>query len=360
MSMGQNGIDSVLDDITLLADEVFQLNMFLWALEPLPPDGPIRPVLRTKGYRLLAIGRKVLMPASRAVSNALQQLVGSPDRSAPRPDLWLRNVEHPVHLIVEHKGQSFSPQSSKPRRQAIKLLISTLDLAPSLGEGTPRSGHLIYGTTATDASDMATTLKQLADQVKGQGVAPAPTAVIGLSIDDNGVALSSPKPSDLPNPVREAMDTPLILLPRQGDNDFRPLYLIPWIPGIEENQNSQLNQEGLQELTARVLSHTQGYIGRASLSTDVVLKGEELLSEATFGIFDKWKDDNRHQFSNAVVAIVAEALNAYQGIQKNGKRLDVRLDSEEDRKDVIQLLKRANPYDPALTRHYGQLPLFDT
>jgi len=87
-----------------------------------------------------------------------------------------------------------------------------------------------------------------------------------------------------------------------------------------------------------------------------------VISEATFGIFDKWKEDNRRQFSSAVVTIVAEALDAYQGIQRKSKgkgtRLDIRLDSEEDRGEVMQLSKKADPYDQTLTRHYGQMPLF--
>lgn len=351
MSIGQ-------DEATLLSDQVFQLNVFLWAVEALPRDGPIRPVLREKGYRLLAIERKVLVPVSHAVGNALQQLLGSPDTSACRPDLWLNNLEHPVHLIVELKGRSFSPKSTT-RRQAIKLIISTLDLAPSLGEGVPRRGHLVYGTASTQVDGMAMTLKQLADAVMRQSVSPAPVAVIGLSLEEDGVTLSSPTPSDLPDPAAEAIDPPAIVLRRTSDNDLRPLYLIPWIPGIEESQDSKLNKEGLHELTARVLSHTQGYIGRATISSNVVLDGDALLRDATFGIFDKWKDDNRHQFSSAVITIVADALSPYQKTLRKKKRLSVKLDSEADRQEVIQLLKRADHLDPGSILPYGQMQLFD-
>ena len=79
----------------LLSDQVFQLNAFLWALEDLPAPGRIRPVLRDAGYYLVAVGRRVLMPADDLVVAALKRLTGSPDPSPCRPDLWL-NLNPPT------------------------------------------------------------------------------------------------------------------------------------------------------------------------------------------------------------------------------------------------------------------------
>ena len=39
-------------DATLLSDQVFQLNTFLWALEDLPEGGATEPVLRNADYYL--------------------------------------------------------------------------------------------------------------------------------------------------------------------------------------------------------------------------------------------------------------------------------------------------------------------
>ena len=47
---------------TLLSDQVFQLNTFLWALKGLPTDGPVEPVLQRAGYYLASIERRVLPP----------------------------------------------------------------------------------------------------------------------------------------------------------------------------------------------------------------------------------------------------------------------------------------------------------
>lgn len=46
------------NETTLLSDQVFQLNAFLWALEDLPAPGKIQPVLRNTGYYLAANGHQ--------------------------------------------------------------------------------------------------------------------------------------------------------------------------------------------------------------------------------------------------------------------------------------------------------------
>ena len=100
----------------LLSDQVFQLNAFLWAVEDLPTEGPIRPVLREAGYSLVAIGRKVLLPPGNAVTVALNQLTGSPDRSACRPD-GRRCRGKGTRLLSEgSQGRTATRHQSRQRR----------------------------------------------------------------------------------------------------------------------------------------------------------------------------------------------------------------------------------------------------
>ena len=331
----------------LLSDQVFQPNAFLWALEDLPAPGRIRPVLRDAGYYLVAVGRRVLVPADDSVVAALKRLTGSPDPSPCRPDLWLKHSEHPVQPIVELKAQGFSPESSNSR-QATKLLVSAFDLAASLGESTERRGHVVYGTVSTDTDRQAATLKRLADEVRAMGVPAAPTAVVGLSMEDEGVALSSPTPSDLPEPAAEALAAPTIVLYRDGDNDLRPLYFVPWIPEIEDSQEPALHAGGLRELTARVLTQALGHVGRARVPTTLALNGTQLLNDATFHVFDRWHEKNRKQFSETAAKIVERALKSHVEVRRHGgDLLDIDLPSDEIQDKAIKRLEQADPADPA-------------
>ena len=345
----------------LLTDQVFQLNAFLWALEDLPAQGKIRPVLRNAGYYLVAIGRRVQVPVEDSVIAALERLTRSADRSPCRPDLWLRHQEHPVHVIVELKKRGFSRASDKSVRQAVKLLLSAFDLAASLGEQAECRGHVLYGTVAADAEKQSMTLKELAGEVSAMGLPAAPTAVIGLSIEDEGVALSSPAPSDLPGPAAEALVVPEVVLRRDGDNDPRPLYFVPWIPDIEDSQDPALRADGLRELTARLLTHAVGHVGRARIPTTLAMNGTRLLSDATFSVFDRWHESNRNQFSEAAAKIVERALKkSGTEARRYGARLEIDLPSAESRDKAIKGLERADPADRAknlesVTREHPKL-----
>lgn len=334
-------------DTVLLSDQVFQLNTFIWALEDLPNANEIKPVLRDAGYRLWAIGRRVFVPLDEPVAVALRNLTGSPDRSACRPDLWLEHSDHPSQLLVELKARGFSSASSN-RKQALKLIASASNLADSLGEPGSRPGHVAYATVSRDAHELASTLRDLADALRAAHAPTAPTGVIGLSVESEGVALSSPAPSELPDPACRALATPAVVLPRNGNNDLRPLYIVPWLPGIKDSQDPQLHAEGLSELTARVLTHAIGEVGRAEIPTNLSLRGGRLLRGATFGVFDRWQDSDRNQFTKTAIDIVERTLGSGKKVQRTAPdRLEVDLADPEIQRRMIKRLLKANPADPA-------------
>lgn len=335
------------DETTLLADQVFQLNTLLWALQELPDEGGIQPVLRQAGYYLGAIGRRVVMPTDEESLAALRKLTGTTGRSPCHPDLWLRHANDPVQPLIELKSQGFSPESSN-RRQALKLLAAATDLAPSLAEIGQRPGHVLFATAAVDAGGIASTLKVLAKALNAEGVAAAPTGAIGLAIENEDVTLSSPHPADLPSPLESSLADRPIVLRRDGDNDLQPLYFVPWIPGIEESQNAELHSAGLQELTARILVYMQAAVGRALPPTALTLDSARLLSDATFGVFDKWRDSDRQKFSDAVGKIVERTLGSVvdmRRITKSSREID--LPDLDTKDEVIARIEQADPADPS-------------
>ena len=325
---------------------VFQLNTFLWTLQDLPDNGQTQPVLRQAGYHLDSIGRRVIMPVDEHVAAALQKLTGSADRSPCHPDLWLKHKSDRVKPLIELKARGFSPDSSN-RRQALKLIAAGSNLGPSLGKPDDTPGHVLYATVSTDANGLATTLKELALALGTEKVPAAPTGVIGLSMEADGIALSSPAPSDLPAPAATALADPAIVLPHDGENDIQPLCFIPWIPGIEGSQDPELSSEGLRELTARVLTHALAEIGRAQTPTTLSIDAAVLLGRATFGVFDLWRDADRKQFCEAAAKIVERALKSVATVRREaGSYLEIDLPDTETQDAAIDRLERADPADP--------------
>ncbi len=330
----------------LLSDQVFQLNIFLWALQELPKKSQIQPVLRQAGYDLNSIGRKVVMPVDANSVDALQRLIGSNDRSPCHPDLWIQHKSDSVMLLVELKGRGFSPDSSN-RRQALKLIAASSNLASTLGQSDERPGHVLYATIYPDASGLEATLKELALKVEAEGIVAAPTGVISLSMEVEGVGLTSPVPSDLPQPAAKALSKPAIVLFNDGENDITPLYFIPWIPGIKDSQDPDRHSAGLRELTARLLTETLAEVGKAQTPTALSLDAAVLLSRATFGVFRHWQDTDKKQFIEAAAKQIERALKPAVILRREaGGRLEVDLPNKETQELAINRLEQADPADP--------------
>ena len=114
------------------------------------------------------------------VATALAQLTDLEHPSPCHPDLWLKHDQDSVQPVVELKSHGFSPASSN-RKQALKLMASAFDLSASLAESSERRGHVVFATVESDASQLASTLKQLTSELGGANVPAAPSAVVGFS-----------------------------------------------------------------------------------------------------------------------------------------------------------------------------------
>ncbi len=333
-------------DAVLAADPVFQLNVVLWALEDLPEMTAVQPVLRRAGYRVESLGRSLLLPADERTASALCTITGSADRSPCRPDLFLENQDDPATLVVELKSRGFSEDSSNVR-QAVKLIVGSQNLAESYAETQPRPGHVVYGTVESDAVRLAETLQGLSESIASNGVPAAPTAVVGISVDDGGARLSTPALSDLPEPARRALQTTATVLHRHGEDDIRPLYVIPWIPGIAHTQNPELQADGYRELTARIIVEAMAVVGQAVVPTPTLkITGTALLSRATFGVFDRWLDADRRKFAAAATNVLSDALESLGGFQRQSRdTISLSLSSHEEQAEVVKFLEKAKPAD---------------
>lgn len=231
----------------------------------------------------------------------------------------------------------------------MKLIAAASDLASSLGETRARPGHVLYATVASDAGKIVTTLKTFAQELRTEGADPAPTGAIGLAIKDEGVLLSSPAPADLPEPLENTLAKRPTVLRRDGNNDLRPLYFIPWIPGIKDSQDDELHSDGLQELTGRVLVHMLSAIGQARPPTTLILTGSSLLSDATFGVSDRWRDTDRREFCKAVAGIVDRTVKSVVNIRRlSADSREIDLPDSDTKEAVIDRIERADPADPSV------------
>ncbi|MCY4257935.1 MAG: hypothetical protein OXE04_06545 [bacterium] len=166
-------------------------------------------------------------------------------------------------------------------------------------------------------------------------------------MEGEGVALSSPIPSDLPKPIADTIANPAIVLMHNGENDIQPLYFIPWIPGIQDTQDDNLHSAGLRELTARLLTYIISKVGRTQVPNTLTIDINELLSAATFGVFGHWRDSDRKQFCKAAATIVERTLKSVTTVQGvGGSYLEIDLPDNEIQKAAIDRLEQTDPANP--------------
>lgn len=326
-------------DEDLLGDPVFQLNLALWTLEELPKSAPIRPIFREHGYHLHSIARPLpLAPSLRA---ALDSSVKPND--APSPDVLAEAQGNPF-LLIECKKSSFGTESSTAH-QATKLIAISSDLTSSLGlSGGARPGIVTYLTPWDQCEALAGTLGEIHSELDGQGLqAPAP-ATIGILLDGEGVAIRSCESGNLPAALADAIEEPVLVIKSPPDEDPRPLYFIPWDPGVTQSPE----EEALcrEMLFARVLMEAVQDVGRCSPPDRLVISMQNLLARATFGVSEKWRARHDLQKLERETKLrLGKTLEPLKdrlsiAVPSGPERVELTLHSGDDRDDAVeQLLK---------------------
>ena len=79
-----------------------------------------------------------------------------------------------------------------------------------------------------------------------------------------------------------------------------------------------------------------------------MLDGTRLLSAATIGVFDQWRDTDRREFSEAVGRILDRALKpVVEVLRVSGDCREIDLPSAEIQDAVTDRVERADPANPA-------------
>lgn len=335
----------------LSSDPVFQLNTVLWAVLGHPSNSSIQPILRQAGYYLYAIERRVIMPKTPSIVDALAELIDSRD-SAYQPihsDVWLKHETDSADVIIELKSHGFSSTSSKPARQALKMLTAAHDLGPSLGEQKARSGCVTYCTPADDAVELTNTLHGLQLALKDRLVPVSPVGVIGFSNTATGLAFTSPDSSQFPDPLRHMLNEQPVVLTQKDNNDPMPLYFIPWIPGIEDSQHPDLQNHGYNELSARLLVSMINAIGRVRVPLTLTMPADKLLDSATAGTFKYWRHNARELFVKRAANVGFRALRPVGNVklEQGGRVLTIDIPNSSVKQSILDKLERETPDDSA-------------
>lgn len=230
-----------------------------------------------------------------------------------------------------------------------KILVASVDLAESVGlpRGRSGSGSVAYLTIFDDHEKTAQTLVQLRRRLQDAGIDASPAGALGLSRDDEGIKLCGAGTGDLHPRLWHLRENPTIAVDLATEEDPRLLYLIPWIPDLGQEQAMGSFCEDV--LFARLLSVAESVVGRAQPPERLVLYMDRLLSDATYGLSDKWREratlrrihEACQRFLLRALRPVAERLSVAS--QSGPPRIEMELRTRDDAEAAVATLLRQDP-----------------
>lgn len=327
------------DPEVLLGDPVFQLNFCLWMTQRFPQVADVTPVFREAGYVLVALGRLLNFPPN--LSEQVRAANITP--TGPRPDVLLRHHAHADHLLLECKKSSFGTDSTTSN-QARKLLMLASDVSSSVGRPGPISGTALYVLPRDQNAQQVATLKSLSEELRGKDLPTGDCGCIGIEWDDQGIWISLQCDSG-PDHLRAALKRERLVISRPPGE--RIIYAIPYDPSVTQDPSEEAYC--LKLLSERLHIAALAEVGRYEIPGTLNLYGDSLLNQATLGTFTYWRGDERKTFEKRAVKILAATLRrvaSKRGIvrqQSGPDRLEIDLDNEVEREEVIDAIRKANP-----------------
>lgn len=320
----------LLNAAALETDSLFQLNVLIWASIEQPPGSPINAALLEGGYGLWAIEQPLASsPIERAKINASGWAIGQ----NPVADGILMNESLGRFAIIECKAASFGVDSSNSE-QARGLIVAGGNVSERLGGGTPSEAEVCYVVPSSQYTAMDQTLVSLCDDLTNSGFPPCSTGTIGIAVLSDGIYLLS-----VGTRVGSAL-VPDILTPQQlimtveSDQDPRPLYIIPWIPNSNDESASTAFREKLRSQVLSCLGTTQ------TLGSHTY-RYEQILDNATGGVFSKWEDSNslHNQVFPTVQSIIRSLVKNDARVTVSRSSFDVRIQAASDREELLETVR---------------------
>ncbi len=294
----------------VVSDPIGQINLILWATQPLPGEYSLRPVFREAGYRLLYIAPP--MPLIPSLRDRLGQ-VGLSYRDAAQPDLLLERPGEGRYLVLECKRTMFGIASSAAE-QARSLLLQTgeqFSTAVAMSAEGCHQTSVVYISKHCESPNPAEGLGAIRAELEGKGFITAPTGLLCLESRSDGIYLRDQyHPGVIPEELAAVVGQSVRVREVADGESPLPLMLIPWDPSVD--QGSPVAQVGRQTLCHRVLSLLATRIGQAESQSEIEVVFDELLDEATFRFYERWRAMNRG-VARVLRAFVGEGIHGALG-----------------------------------------------
>jgi hypothetical protein len=324
-------------------DPLFQLNLLLWLSLPSASKKPLRPILNEVGFSVYSIDPLLtLVPEQRILIK--EKNVKCQDSA--RPDVVLRKKNNTqTFVLAECKRSSFGTGSSTAEQARTLMMISEGAFKDVMGldRYAKVESSTVFFVPEDQTNLMSVTVKEIEEELVNSGISHGQAYVAGIIGNEKGIFLELK--GKVGNILSISELSPILIIETDGENDPRPLYFIPYDPSIEQSpEEKSLCQ---QILCQRLLASLLGRIGRSMTPGKMTVSVEDLLNEATFGMYTLWRNrDSMHNMRNILRGLMAEVKSGLPAnIEKqfyfvSGQGWIVDVSKESDKEDFINILSR--------------------
>lgn len=340
-----NNIDEI------IGDHLFQLNLILWLTQPIGINIGLRAILAESGYSVHSISPSLALPIHMRERIREKNITAQDGCS---PDIILKGKSLDLFMLIECKKQSFGVESSTSEQARTMLLLEGQVLAEALAlSSTSRVESVVtYATKDEQKLLIKNTCDILMSEIRIAGFRSNDACCIGIKRDtENSIYINVDVDDSSRLNITES--GAIKVIEGQPDTDPRPLYFIPIDPSVEQNAY------GKKTLEQRLLSEILSLIGRTKVPSKVALTVKDLLSKATWGMYNLWGDNNarknlRRQVNSFLKNKVASAFP--HNLTQEQDAWVLNLESSKDKESLLSFLLKAKDIEE-LSK--DQLELFD-
>lgn len=329
----------------IVEDPLYQLNLMLWLLQPLKDNYPLRPILKEAGYELFAIGPSMpLSPELREkiVSASIDCVV------EPEPDLLLSRDGVKEFVIIECKRQLFGSESTSAEQSRALLLQSEeqFNLTVGLEVNATPSLHLLYVSKHSSSENHANSLCKISDELTSKGIATVPVGSVGIMNKKNQIYLCDAYDfGTVPPPIKDIVNKEVKVQEFEQDGNPIPIFYIPWDPNVSQSDEIRMYCE--QGFCERILLAFVTRIGRTSLPVTIEIDYEDLLNEATYKFYERWKSKNtRRALRRSCRDLITDSLRFAEGhfektvLPQPRKGFSLKINTDEDKEAIIDSITK--------------------
>lgn len=278
-------------------DPLFQINLVIWMAQPQSsPNYYVNPLFYKSGLTIYSIEPLLTLPPDirKIVSNKKIEV-----KESVRPDLILKVTDQKKFCILECKASSFGPESSNSIQARTFLLMTGPIISQVLGIGDKNEGILCYFTGPNNSNLMNNTLQKLAKRMKvDTNLQIGKFGCLEINLSNSSILLEYSKSTKTSLKLTE--ESPVKILDVEKDTDPRPLYFIPYDPNIEQTKEEQ--EFCRRIFLERILSSIISKIGSIdNIPTSLTINTDELLTSATFGLYEIWDNSDTKKNIRKVV-----------------------------------------------------------